>query len=145
MWSGSKQLRMAIESPTSWRESSACWMFKRAIKYSVGVRLRHPKTSFNTLSMSQEYSAVEQTIDRADVLNALDFSPHPDLASRLNRKILADVFFFFRIRFQIRTIRECSVQLDSKIDGDWKEGFYSLSSQSYWYYFFSSYIVSLLR
>ena len=44
MWPGSKELRLAKESDTPWRESSAGWMAERTGKLSVGMGRRHPVT-----------------------------------------------------------------------------------------------------
>ena len=85
------------ESVAPKRGSSAGWMPERIGRWSVGVERRHPvtmrKVSFKALSMKRvcvlqhqtgaQYSALEQTKNRAAVRNVLAPAPHPDPASRL--------------------------------------------------------------
>ena len=44
IWSGFKELRLAKDSATPWRRSSAGWMRERTGRLSVGVGRRHPVT-----------------------------------------------------------------------------------------------------
>ena len=106
MWSGSRELRLARESVAPWRRSSAGWMPERTGRYTDGVGRRHPvtmrKASFITLSISRmctlrhqtgaQYSAIEQTRDRAAVRNVLALAPQPVPASRLNSETRAHNF-----------------------------------------------------
>ena len=86
------------ESVAPNRQSSAGWMPARTGKTSVGVVCKHPvtmyKASLRMLSMRRvcilrhqagaQYSAVEQTKERAEMSNVLAPAPHPNPASRLN-------------------------------------------------------------